>query len=638
MSCSKTGYIKYADNKRFKKFLDGVISKADEGLNVELIKWEDASCGEGQHGNFYSASLPFKDFIAYLCFAYKYTEDEKYLKKIKGLMLHYSAYEKWNGKCWGHSELNNAHFCRAMAIGFYSIKNSLSFEECKLIAKSTLKNGIMPILEDWVLKGHRIHALDTMGHNWWLVCVASAGAALVAMREFIDNAEELIENAVNACERWFAYKGNLINSKPPTFADGAFYESVSYLDFALQDYYIFKYLYENTYGRKIFDDDTYINGFAEFFIHTLIPMTNGNEFVLFGDTSIMKIMRSVIWMIGMDVNNPELIWYVNQWEEREPDVLDVFFFEKVHLGNEKIPDETSKIYPQIGWAIMRNSFKKDSAILAVKCGDTWNHAHADAGSFVFYNHGDSVIYDSGGCAYALPEYVNYYFTSQAHNVVLFNGKGQDERDRLDHARMRGKVSELRDYDNVKYVLADATGPMSRYFRHHLRHFVWLDNFVLIYDDIEAYEPGEVDFLLHMDEKFESEFEMLTPSVVEKNIGKKHKQPENEAVYRKFKIQTDADGRCKIVSIIKLATDLEITYTEENEIIQISDGTWNVSINALSDGRIMHNNCIVQTNKFTTDAVLVAQKENSYFIVNGSILRKDEKIIYDELERNTILVR
>ena len=61
----------------------------------------------------------------------------------------------------------------------------------------------------------------------------------------------------------------------------------------------------------------------------------------------------------------------------------------------------------------------------------------------------------------------------------------------------------------------------------------------------------------------------------------------------------------------------------------------VYINMLSDGRIMHKNCISQIDGFTTDAVMFSNSEKGYFVVNGSILRKDKQSIYDNLYRENI---
>ena len=63
-------------------------------------------------------------------------------------------------------------------------------------------------------------------------------------------------------------------------------------------------------------------------------------------------------------------------------------------------------------------------MLAVKSGHTWNHSHADANSFIVFHKGVDIIKDGGNCWYPNPAYRNYFFQSQAHNVVLFNGEGQ----------------------------------------------------------------------------------------------------------------------------------------------------------------------------------------------------------------------
>ena len=39
-----------------------------------------------------------------------------------------------------------------------------------------------------------------------------------------------------------------------------------------------------------------------------------------------------------------------------------------------------------------------------------------------------MLLDSGSCYYALPEYIDYYCQSRAHNVILYNGKGQEVDD------------------------------------------------------------------------------------------------------------------------------------------------------------------------------------------------------------------
>ena len=100
-------------------------------------------------------------------------------------------------------------------------------------------------------------------------------------------------------------------------------------------------------------------------------------------------------------------------------------------------------YPDMGWAMLRSSWENDATLLAVKSGYTWNHAHADAGSFILFKHGVPLITDAGHCAYHRPEYTSYYYRqSKAHNVILFNGAGQPEEDHFHRQQISRPASQL----------------------------------------------------------------------------------------------------------------------------------------------------------------------------------------------------
>jgi hypothetical protein len=156
----------------------------------------------------------------------------------------------------------------------------------------------------------------------------------------------------------------------------------------------------------------------------------------------------------------------------------------------------SKVYPKMGWAIMRSSWDNDATVLAVKSGYTWNHAHTDAGSFILLHKGRPLIIDSGTCNYARPEYSSYYRQSLAHNVVLFDGQGQ-ELDQINRgAKFRGSVIKWFDNIGIRYIAVDATGPMANKLTRNYRHFIWIDNCILILDDVAAFANGNLDWLLH----------------------------------------------------------------------------------------------------------------------------------------------
>src|SRR3954469_18573138 len=47
----------------------------------------------------------------------------------------------------------------------------------------------------------------------------------------------------------------------------------------------------------------------------------------------------------------------------------------------------TQIFPDMGWVALRSSWSSDATLLGIKSGTTWNHAHADAGSFVLFHRG-----------------------------------------------------------------------------------------------------------------------------------------------------------------------------------------------------------------------------------------------------------
>ena len=66
------------------------------------------------------------------------------------------------------------------------------------------------------------------------------------------------------------------------------------------------------------------------------------------------------------------------------------------------------------------------------------------------------------------EYPNYFFQGEAHNVVLFNGKGQRREQQHYGSTLRGYLHFiLLDAGNIKYVLANGTGPYSDQFSTQL---------------------------------------------------------------------------------------------------------------------------------------------------------------------------
>lgn len=629
--------VRSSEDERRIKLLENTIKKADSALELELFNEESVQVnGEGfaiQHENYGKAAGPFSAYMPYLAFAYEYTGDEKYLIKAKEMMLRYCSFSRWHGKgAIGKGELTTGAFLIGMSYGWAAFSEKFTEAEKEFIADRIYTLGIRAQLDDWLLPGTKIHCFDTMGHNWWPVCVSTGALAAITMSDYLPDGRGLADKASAGLREWFNYKGNPLNMKPATLDNGAFYESVNYLNYALREYLTFSEAYLQVTGKPPFDDKKILTQAAGFFVNTCYPSGCDNFIVGFGDTDNALFATSVMQMLSRYPDLGILRFYINRRNlENEDSLQKLIRFNELYLMPEKEPEKLNVCYENIGWAIFRDSFDIDSTLLAVKCGDSWNHAHCDAGHFIFMKNGRNEIFDSSCCSYGNDIYRDYYVQSKAHNVVLFNGNGQCPDDHHHHVRPKGQLYNYTDNGNYRYICADASGPMGRYFRKHLRHFIWADDIIIIYDDIWAYEAGEANFLLHAEE--ENSFVMLTDC---------EKRTENgylgndvrEVTFTSYNRKTDDYGRVKFISAICTDTSEAPVFTEIEDGYKITYKGKSIYINILSDNRVMHRNCFNTFDGILTDATVLIESNNEFFVVNASIVRKDGVSLLDNLARIT----
>ena len=176
-----------------------LLEQADGLLKSQFVSEEYADKSDTQHGNYGAPSSQISGMGMTLGLAYQVTGDERYAEKLRDALLYYGGYNKWYGRGllrrdppW-HSELNTARFCYGYGVGYDCIHDFLSTSERETIADAMVRLGILPTLNDWILPEQRIHALDSMGHNWWSVCVAQAGLAALSILGDEPRAEEWVE-------------------------------------------------------------------------------------------------------------------------------------------------------------------------------------------------------------------------------------------------------------------------------------------------------------------------------------------------------------------------------------------------------------------------------------------------------------
>jgi hypothetical protein len=680
---------------RFRQAWLRIQERADHQLKDKLVAKEYAEGGTGQHGNYGAPGGQMANMAPTLGLAYRMTGNKEYARKLKEALLHYGELTRWAGDAgnvppW-HSELNTARFCFGYAVGYDCIYDYLSEAERASIAQAMIRLGILPTLNDWVLPGERIHALDSMGHNWWSVCVSMAGLAALSLLGDEPRAEQWVQEVSDAFPEWFSFQGNVLQNKSLNFdRNGAFYESVGYADYALSEYLLFRLAYSNVYRDRKPPEIPVLKTAGDSFVHASYPTTGALLSVDFGDSSLRTNgARTMRLLLANGYDTEAYDWYLGRTNPGLDDPIGLVYYEVRSVSQPPASLPKSVLYPDIGWAILRSSWQDNATMLAVKSGFTWNHAHPDAGSFLLFHEGKPVIIDSGTCSYSRPEYTSYYRQSRAHNVVLIDGEAQNPEDcsRGDRGVVTpGQLPDLLDLAGVRYVFADATGPTSWKFSRNYRHFLWIDDVLLIFDDIRTHEPGKLEWLLHYEgsrvglappkpvsqekesvgqappydlilsnEDAKVTVRPLFPQgmqVVEKE-GLRNHNPDRKVTYVAFSPEGKMREAKFIVALVPMrktdATPMPRieSRTADNAIgVRIRDDKTitDVWLNLMADGRRMHRNSNNVIEGWDTDAYLIALtrpaavSENDpdsltrCFVACGSYLRKNGKVTLHSLSK------
>lgn len=619
----------------------------------------------------------------YLALAYQITKDTKYAEKAKAILLNsvrakqwYSTDEMMLRKPAWRADLGLSHKCVASAIAYDGIYPTLSRDEKKEIAAGLYKLGVLPSLEDWLLEPTKIHSLNSMGHNWWTACACLGGMLATSIRNEVPEAGKMADQLYDQLPEWFAFAGDELQNKPKTMdANGGMYESINYANFGIGEALLFRIAWQNAHPSATPNRIPELDNTPGFFMHFAYPRTGILYSVNFGDSRInISAENTLMYLYALGNKDKNIPWYLNQvsdGQNREGK------YRNTPIGFLYFPDTSnapstpqlpkSQLFSDFGWASFRTSWEKNATMLAVKSGHTWNHSHADANSFVIFHKGEKIIKDAGNCSYPNPEYRNYFFQSEAHNVVLFNGEGQPANQQYEGSMLDGSLHAQLDAGTMKYLLANATGPTARNFIRNFRHFLWIDNVIYVIDDLKTYTNGKFQWLWHTEGNVKKNAidmhvtnqnasvvirplypEYLAPSgfvhdypsyfYVEEKQGPTEDLKGMESYYSfHYPVETN---RIKGVTAIILKDSVQQTSLPQMERIEGKD--WiglrirnkgritDLYINQQADGRLMHMNSWIWANGWETDAYMFAvsypegaepEQFSEMFVSYGSALRR-----------------
>lgn len=368
--------------------------------------------------------------LFFLSYAYRTTQDVKYLRRAEKEMKAIAAFSDWNPSHF----LDVAEMTMAMSIGYDWLYGSLSADARSTIREAILKKGIEPSLDPknaWWLQ---------VEHNWNPVC--HAGMTYGALAIYEDNpalARQVINRAID----------DVVFAMKDMGPDGNYPEGYGYWGYGTSFNVLLISALDKAFGKDFGLSD--MPGFlktAGFLENMTGPTGKPFNFSDIGESG--GIQPAMFWFAQKN-GDPSLLWVERDRllnEDAHKHVQDRLL-PAMMIWGKGIPIENVQLPKATMWvgegknpvALMRTSWTDTSAIyIGMKGGaGNVNHAHMDVGSFVMDADGVRWAMDLGAQNYESLEskgmeifgrsqdaqrWTIFRYVNQAHNTLTINDQHQ----------------------------------------------------------------------------------------------------------------------------------------------------------------------------------------------------------------------
>ena len=669
---------KIKTDEALKARYDEATAETEKCLAEEFITEEQANGRNtvSQHADFGSVRGQANRMCNILGTKYMIDGDERCARKLRDLLYHLISFERWFGVSYTvrtpvpwHSDLCSTSTTLELAKIYDIIFDYLTDAERREISEEILRKGVYAALGDWAFPETRIHAIDSMGHNWWSVCISEAAAAFLALSDFVpdERKKEVIDCVNKSLADYLTYPGNRLFNKLGNFDDqGLFYESVGYNNFGTGSLLMYLWCSERYFGRNETIRAAIPEGLCDAVMKFSYPCTQNEktfyEFLNFGDHSPgTEIDYMAKYCVLNGIATPAMkacaATYGNDlWDE----IADSYHPQELKGSLDYLP---KNVLYSSGYAVSRSSWDSDATLFAVKSGFCWNHSHNDSGSFVIHHKGKPFFVDGGRCDYDSPLYHAYYCQDAAHSVLRIGGKGRRDEELYRGTKFRGELTDSYENGELFFVQADSTGPMAHLCSRMYRNFIWIDNRILvIFDDIYCHEENTAQFTLHFDGEYTIENGQVDfdngmsrarlishepeGMVVSEKIGHADHKEKEEKPY--IELSTADEKRTHLLihtielDFDKHGTEYAVLKSENASGLKISEADVEKEIwfNHMADGHVMHDNSNNIIAGFDTDAYMLvitrdkANKTEKVLMICGSYLRKDGRVYSSSFIKKT----
>jgi len=432
--------------------------------------------------------------LKYLSFAYVVSGEARYLDAAKAIVLHLCAWPGiWTDESYGGGQpcLDTGHAAEWVALFYDWCYHGLTEGERATVRTALAEKALAPIDA----------MLDTVEpyHNFTAVIATGLCVGAVALRGEDDRADAWIRHAVARAKLHFDAQGS----------DGGAMEGPMYGTYAASMFADMIWALTTAGVENDLAAHPYIESMPRYCISLLDLGTrrqpcfgDGGPTAGFGELMLILALRG-----GTDA-----AWYCEQIGQLDAkDVRRFLALDPARIRPVQPEWTPSGCFVDVGYAILRDGYSRDSAFMALKCGPPEadvGHNHFDHSSFVISFAGAWPAWDPGYRSYFDPPKRRYTTSTLGHNTIVVDMDdaylASQEVAQPGHDQLRvsgGRIAEFYAGAGFDYVLGHAAAAYNTDAAHVLdtftRQVVFAKpNVFFVRDSLAAPAEHTYSFLIH----------------------------------------------------------------------------------------------------------------------------------------------
>ena len=422
---TEADFVRLRENREvgaYKPMLDKIMASAEKLIDAPVSEYV---IPDGVR--LLVTSRRVQERLMTLSFAYRLTDDEKYLARAVKEIEAACAFPDFHPRHF----LDCAELCFAFACAYDWLYDALSEELKETMRTRLIEKGFDAVMEEYNNEPEHKNVIDTKrgyrwyqdkpGDNWKMVCNGSLSVAVLAI---FDEIECDLCETILTCAFDDTYQAVRDFYDP---VDGTYSEGVNYWSYATRFLAFYSSALETAAGSDFGLTDYEGVARSPYFLLSLSsPDRVGFNF---GDAVASRITNPIFSWCAYKYNDPAL------YAVRREDIMagnavcvDVLFYREV------APVPLSALPLGFGRVGADNAtFRTDASERALFAGihfakNNAYHGHHDMGTFIL-NLGDKRFFlDLGSDNYNLKPYRGCYrFRAEGHNTVIFNPAPENDQ-------------------------------------------------------------------------------------------------------------------------------------------------------------------------------------------------------------------